>query len=165
MTEKQPPDIKNSPPPADAALPARLPETMEAACEMLAAALVAPDYPDAMLRRQAQILDSVFYKVMESYLPDDTPAPPPEDESEAEKIARLSAEMNAARQEPDLRVLDLALRVQKQCMDTAKAVGQMDYMKMLGECQAPRKPQLPVPPAPASLPPSLPKNNERKEGP
>ncbi len=84
-----------------------------ALCADLAGALVKPDYGTDTLRRQAQLLDHLLYSVM------------------ARKVDGGGDAW-----------IDLVLKIQKQCMDTIKAISAVDYMQAI-TAPRPRPPQIP----------------------
>ncbi|GEM_PF-3106756 len=99
------------PPTGDAAdEPANPPEPttgeIAALFEGFAEALLSPDYCSQMLRKQANLLDQMLYKMMERGM----------EATEERGVAAASW-------------LPLALKIQKQCIDTAKAAGALEYMK------------------------------------
>lgn len=116
------PNEPNQPPPHD-------PEKIMALCHELADALSRPDYGSAVLRRQAHLLDHLIYSVMNTH---------------------YQREQTRSYFSSDL--IELVLRIQKQCADTLKAVEAIDYMKSLSSARVLR----PLPPPPES--------GERNEG-
>lgn len=75
-------------------------------CARLFDSMTNVEYPQSTLLRQAHFLDTMLYKLIDSYVEDN------DRDYRAEKII-------------------LALRIQKQCMDTLKAHGVINYMRNL----------------------------------
>ena len=99
------------------------PEEILTLCHDLAEALNRPDYGSAMLRRQAHLLDQLVYSVMNKH------------HEHVQTRGYFSDDL-----------IELVLRIQKQCVETLKAVEAIDYMKSLSSARVLR----PIPPPPES---------------
>ncbi len=84
-------------------------------------AITNPAYADTTLVRQAHLLDTMFFTVMKRYADGDYD--------------------NEYTGQPDDHALAFAMSVQKQCVETLKALGAINYMKAL----KPALPPLPLP--------------------
>jgi len=84
------------------------PEELETLCAQLADALTNPAFGSHMLRQQAQLLDRLLYSVM---------------------TRKTQADLACGHASDDW--IRLVLQIQKQCMDTVKAIGAVEYMKAI----------------------------------
>lgn len=95
-----------------------------------------PAYADRTLGRQAHLLDVMFFSVMKRYADGD-----------------YDDEHTGA---PDDKPLIFAMTVQKQCVDTLKALSAINYMKAIGLNSSM------LPPLPMPLPPPGPPDHDEQ---